>query len=752
MKMTCNREVPMISAFAIHSQIEEGKMSRTEQERRLGWYCALFTTTALCFAGAEMAWSQDGSSDDQVGAGGDDSVTVYGTSNPLSVMDYPGQVSVITRDDLETLVPSAVSDALRDVPGLNFAGGPRRTGELPSIRGLSGQNVLVLLDGARQSFTSAHDGRFFVDPEVIGTAEVVRGPASALYGSGAVGGVLAFESVDAGDLLDDGESWGARARGGYQSVNEEALASLTAYTRQGAFDGLASFGVRQSGDIALGSGADLPSEDDILTALVKGSYAFSDALFLDASWQHFSNAAVEPNNGQGTMGLGDDILDLDVDKDVTTDTFRVGAVFAPADNDWIDFGLTVYNTTSEVSEFDASLPRTITREIDTLGLSLRNASRFALGPFDTTLTLGGDWYEDEQFGGDDHTDDGARGGVPNAQSSFMGVFAQLETVVETPAGQVLVIPGVRYDAFESSSQVAPDAVNADEAVSPRVAASFTPANAEWLRVFASYSEGFRAPSVNELFLDGVHFSIPHPVLFDPSSYSFVFAPNNFVPNTDLVPETTQTVELGVGFDIADLASSGDRLQLKLSRYETMADDLINLSVTVVPDATCFMPPFFQPCTWGTSQSSNVDRAELDGWEAEARYEAGRVFAHATYSSVEGRDLSDGSDLGSLTPDRLALNVGVTSAAWNTVFGARLQLADDFSRYVADGDGVLMLVEEREGYGVLDVYASWSPQFADNLRLDVGVDNLLDHDYDRVFEGVSEPGRNIKLTATYQIGG
>ncbi|MEO1474777.1 MAG: TonB-dependent receptor plug domain-containing protein, partial [Pseudomonadota bacterium] len=142
----------------------------------------------------------------------EETVTVYGTSNPLPVFDYPGQVTVVDRDAIETLAPSTISDALRDVPGLDFAGGPRRTGEAPSLRGLSGQNVLILLDGARQSFTSAHDGRFFVDPELIGTAEVVRGPASALYGSGAVGGVLAFESVDADDLLADDETWGARFR------------------------------------------------------------------------------------------------------------------------------------------------------------------------------------------------------------------------------------------------------------------------------------------------------------------------------------------------------------------------------------------------------------------------------------------------------------------------------------------------------------------------------------------------------------
>jgi len=682
----------------------------------------------------------------------EDTITVYGTSNPLPVFDYPGQVTVVDRDALETLAPSAISDALRDVPGLDFTGGPRRSGELPSIRGLSGQNVLILLDGARQSFTSAHDGRFFVDPELIGTAEIVRGPASALYGSGAVGGVLAFESVDAADLLREGETWGARARVGYQSVNEETLASITAFTQQGDFDGLASFGIRQSGDIELASGADLPSDDDIQTALLKGSYALTDALSIEGSWQRFTNFAIEPNNGQGIAGTGDGILDRDVDKDITTDTFRVGLNFNPVDNDWVDVAITAYQTSSDVDEFDATVPRTTIRDIETTGFSARNASRFTIGSAETTLTIGGDWYKDEQTGTDDQTNDGTRGGVPNGESEFVGVFAQLESIVETPAGQFVLIPGVRFDEFESSSTIAPDEENSDDALSPRFAASFAPNGADWLRLFGSYSEGFRAPSINELYLDGVHFSIPHPVLFNPAMGSFVLAPNNFIPNPDLVPEETQTLEFGAGVDFEQIFSASDRLQAKVSYFETDADDLINLSVNVAPSPNCFAPPFFQPCDWGTSESANVDEAELSGFEGELHYDSDRFFARASYSSIEGTNVSDGSDLGSLTPDRAALNLGLKVPEWNALVGVRVQHAGDFEQRVSDGAGGFTLQDERDGYTVLDVYATWRPSAIDGLRLDLGVDNVFDEEYERTFAGVVEPGVNVKIAASWQFGG
>jgi len=707
---------------------------------------ALMVSVAALAAGAATAQESE-----EERALRNDAITVYGTSNPLPVFDYPGQVTVIDREAIDTLAPSAPSDLLRDVPGVDFAGGPRRTGEVPSIRGLSGENILILLDGARQSFISAHDGRFFLDPEIVGTAEVVRGPASALYGSGAVGGVLAFETVDAGDLLRDGETWGARLRAGYQGVNEETFGTATVFTRRDGLDALASFGLRQSGDIALGSGANLPSDDEIGTGLVKLGYGFTDAFSAEVSWQRFANTAIEPNNGQGTLGTGDDVLDRDVEKEIETETWRAGAAFNPG-SDLIDTRLTVYQSTSTVDEFDATEPRTIIREIETTGISLRNAARFDLGGVDTILTVGGDWYEDEQTGSDSTAVDGIRAGVPDGSSEFTGVFAQVEAEMDQPLGlpgSLIVIPAVRYDAFDSSASTEPDS-NSDEEVSPRFAVSYGPV--DWFRVFGSYAGGFRAPSINELYLEGVHFPVPHPVLFDPMQGQFVFVNNNFVPNPALVPETSETVEFGIGIDFRDLLADGDRLQGKISHYQSDVEDLINLSVDFAFDPTCFAPPAFFPCSAGTTSSANVDSAELDGVEAEIAYESGRFYGRASFASIDGTDSATGEDVGALTPDRLALDLGLHLTDWNARIGTRLQYAGEFDRRGSDGMGGLVIVEERDSYAVLDLYATWSPGFARGVRIDLGVDNVFDEDYERVFAGVSEPGRSFRIAATYQIGG
>lgn len=701
---------------------------------------------AALLSGAARAQTEDARTEEPAPAGpenaaeagaasasGIDEITIYGTRNPISVFDYPGMVTVYSRERVETLAPSTISDLLAETPGLQFFGGPRRTGELPALRGLSGDNVLILLDGARQNFLSAHDGRFFLDPELIKTAEVVRGPASSLYGSGAVGGVLAFETVDAGDFLKDGESYGGRVRLGYQGVNEESLATVTGFARQGALDLVASAGYRDSGDIELGSGDTLPADDDITTGLVKGSLALSGAVTGELSWQGFRNEAFEPNNGQG--GSVGSPATPNVEKDIQSDLYRGALAIDPA-SELIDATLTLYRADTSVEEYDASLDRTTLKEVETTGARAENSLGFDLGPAESILTFGGDWYRDEQTGTDTESADGTRAGVPNAESEFFGAFVQLETALDRPLGlpgELIVVPGARYDRYENQANIA-EAGNEAEEISPRLAASYGPV--DWFRVFGSYSEGFRAPSVDELYLSGVHFSLPHPVLGAP-----VFISNNFIPNPDLKPEVSATTEFGAGVNFRSIALQGDQFQAKISAYRTEAEDLINLSVNFAFPPSCFAPPFF-PCSAGTTESSNVANAELTGWEGEARYEAERVGVRFNISDVDGENEATGEKLGVLTPLRAFVDAQYRWLEADMIFGVRAEFADAF-------DKVNDPAEIRDGYAVAGLYASWAPEAVDGLRIDAGVDNIFDTDYERVFAGVSEPGRNARIAVSYR---
>ncbi|MEM8562340.1 MAG: TonB-dependent receptor, partial [Pseudomonadota bacterium] len=628
---------------------------------------------------------------------------------------------------------------------LEFSGGPRRTGETPSIRGRGGENVLILIDGARQSFISAHDGRFFLEPELIGRAEVLRGPASALYGSGAVGGVLAFDTVDAADLLDTDEGGGIRLRGGYQDVNEETFGTATGYYLEGDLDLVGSVSLRDSDDIKLGSGDTLPSDDDLLSGLLKAEYQLTDTFGISGSWLHFENDVQEPNNGQG-VNVADPTLSALVNKDIESDTYRVGLSFNPLDNQWVNASITAYNTETEVKESEVNTSRQTVRNIDTHGVTIRNVSDLPIGDSTHRFTVGGDWYKDEQKGRDNANADGLRNGVPDGEASFFGAFVQLESTFEQPLGlpgQLLVVPGVRYDDFENKSDSVIAEDNENDETSLRFGVSYGPV--EWMRVFANYAEGFRAPSINELYLDGTHFALPHPIL----GSAGVFITNEFIANPNLVPEESETIEGGLAFDFNSVFADGDRIALKGSYWESDVENLINLGVDFAFDSTCFIPPFL-PCSAGTSFSENVADAELDGVEVEGTYNSYYFYSRITYSRVNGENKVDGADLGTLTPDRLDLDLRFKLPSYGAALGTRIQLADSFDRNLLNEDtGNIELVEERDDYAVFDIYASWQPAFLKSVILEASVENVGDKDYERVFEGVSEPGRNYKFAVTWQ---
>ncbi len=675
-----------------------------------------------------------------------ETVTVTATRNPTSTMDYPGMVDVLGPDEIAASIPSTISDLVDNMPNVQFVGGPRRTGESPNIRGLGGQDVLILVDGVRQSWTSGHDGRFFLDPALLASVEVVRGPASALYGSGALGGVLAFRTADASDLLAPGETAGARVAFGYQDVNDEFLRAATGYTHVGNFDFVGSIGERSSGDIKLGSGASLAADDDIVTGFAKAGYDFGDGLTAKVTYQGFKNDAVEPDDGQGlTTGAP-------VDKTIISQQISGEIDWKPAAAGFVDLHLTPYHVQSSVQEVDpATLERTL-RDIKTDGFSADNRTPFAFGNVSGLVTVGGEWYQDDQVGRDTLGAGGVRSGVPNGKDSFWGLFAQVEANVDRPLGapgKLTLIPALRYDSYSTSSTGNPD--TSRTAVSPKFAATYAPV--DWLFVFGNVGKAFRAPGINELYLTGQHFTVPHPIL------PGVSVANNFVPNPNLRPETSKYWEAGAGLAFDNLLAQGDALRVKASYWKQSVDDYINLSVFVPPTFYtdgCFTPPtFLADCNVGSTTAVNVD-AELEGTELEALYDTSRIRLQLDYGHVEGHERGTAFDLASLMPDIVTAIGTVKIPEIDSSVNARLQFAGDFDKSY-DPAGNDPSTETRKGYTLLDLYATWAPGDATfdgrlrGLRIDAGVDNVTDADYTPYQAGVSAPGRNFKVLASYTLG-
>ncbi|UXH41871.1 TonB-dependent receptor [Pseudomonas promysalinigenes] len=116
--------------------------------------------------------------------------TDAGSRLNLSALDTPASISSITASQIEQRNNLTVQDAVTRSPGITFIGNPGDGGTGLSARGFTGHgSVMTLFDGARL-YTGAGTQTFPVDPWMVEQIDVIRGPASVLYGEGATGAVI----------------------------------------------------------------------------------------------------------------------------------------------------------------------------------------------------------------------------------------------------------------------------------------------------------------------------------------------------------------------------------------------------------------------------------------------------------------------------------------------------------------------------------------------------------------------------------
>jgi hemoglobin/transferrin/lactoferrin receptor protein len=669
-----------------------------------------------------------------------DPITIFATLTPFSTFDYPGQVTVVDREEIQTRQANSIDDVLEAVPGVEVEGGARRSGQAPSIRGFREEDILILVDGVKQSFISGHDGRIFIDPDLLKSAEVIKGPMSALYGSGALGGVIALTTVDASDFLEEGETMGVRLKAGFQGVNEEISLTSTGFARShdGKFDVISSFTYRESGDIELGSGETLPEDEQIKSSLIKGNAELAPGLKLTGTWVHYDTDALNPANPQSDTtggGLPTRSNPL-VNRDILSDTVSGKLAYAPSDNPLVDGSLLVYWARHRSTEDDTTSARLTELEVETTGVNIDNRSRFELSPTARlTLTYGAEYYVDSQTGLDNLPPGGAVKTTPNADAAYYGVFSQAEFKFDTPLGmpgELTVLPGIRWDGFENNYKDTEDYDDFEEsAISKKLGVSYKPV--PWLLLFGNYGEAFRAPSYTELYAQGNHFQL---------APGFPF--NVFEPNPTLKPQEGVTLEGGAGLDFRDTLEQGDRFTVKGSYWTTDAENFIDLDVVITSGCTPFPPG--GPC-YSRFENKN---AELDGFELEAKYDAARWYLGAAYTHMDGIDTETGKYLGILQPDKIILDVGVKVPEIWARFGARFTFASEFTKFNPPASPNEIPEGPRDAYNLIDVYASFEPGdgMFKGFRLDLGVDNITDEDYEVIAAGVSEEGVNYKAALSW----
>ena len=140
---------------------------------------------------------------------------VTATRVPTPDTDIPAGVTVIDRQTIETRGYNTLVDALQDVPGLRVSpsGGPGMASVF--IRGTNSDHVLVLRDGMPINDASGPNGAFNFGVDTLADVErieIIRGPMAALYGSGAIGGVINLITRRG---TEPGVHWDGDLSGGY---------------------------------------------------------------------------------------------------------------------------------------------------------------------------------------------------------------------------------------------------------------------------------------------------------------------------------------------------------------------------------------------------------------------------------------------------------------------------------------------------------------------------------------------------------
>ncbi|WP_342774404.1 hypothetical protein [Paracoccus gahaiensis] len=193
--------------------------------------------------------------------------------------------------------------------------------------------------------------------------------------------------------------------------------------------------------------------------------------------------------------------------------------------------------------------------------------------------------------------------------------------------------------------------------------------------------------------------------------------------TPMTEKTGRNLEAGISYAATDMFAAGDQVSAKLTIFRNHIHDRIERTNAHFP----------------TPAYVNIDRAYLHGGEFEASYVSGGWTLGAAIAVVGGED-QDGADLNSLPNNRLTAN-----ASWQVRPSWRVGALRTFAAGRDKPDG-----SRRAGYGVQDIFATWSPQAgtAQGIEVTLGIDNVTDRSYvPATWLTGPAPGRNVKVTLT-----
>ncbi|VVO00711.1 TonB-dependent receptor domain-containing protein [Pseudomonas fluorescens] len=536
--------------------------------------------------------------------------------------------TVFTREDIDRLQPGSVTDLLRRVPGVQV-GQTGGRGSLPGIyiRGTKSAQSLVLVDGQRIGNSTSGDSNLqHINIEQVERVEVLRGSRSVIYGSDAIGGVIQI------------------------------------FTRRGAEQGLQprlhmGFGSNQTWERSLGlSGGDEKTRFNLGASLdeTAGINRTHESYPSDGDHDEYRNQSLSLSLSHALtddVEIGANVLDNRGKSEIDSPSyqqqpysdFTVSGVSSYVDariNDlWktrVEFG---HSENREKSFDKLSDERSV---FNTYRDSVNWQNDLTLNERNS-LILGGDWYEDRINSSTAFDEDSRWNRAAFIQHRYQADSFSTELGLRRDQNQ-------QFGSQNSWSGTFTLPLNPDN------------------DVLLTYSEGFRAPTFNDLYYPG--FS-----------------------NPDLKPETSKSYELQWRSQLTDTS------RLEASLYRTDLKDAIIVG--------------------SNDRPQNIASARINGFEAALKQELFGWQSNLGVAIIDPQDRSSGHTLArrarrtlSLDLDRQFDRLGL-GASWQAVSSSY----DDENNQQPLG-----------GYALLALRSSWA--LNREIKLELKVDNLLDKGYSR----------------------
>ena len=630
-------------------------------------------------------------------------------------------------DDIKISTRNAglAKDVMRDIPGV-YVGGTNGMNQKIYMRGVSDRGLNITVDGAKQNGnTFHHNADLLIDPDLIKAIDVEVGSRSVVNGSGALGGSVAFKTVDARDLLESGEKIGAKIKTGHASNNSEFSQGLMLFTTPvEGLDFIAAINHKGYDYGKSGNKRKIGGDGNDLSYLLKLGYSFLDAHRISISREHNEFKGLYPMRAEFGSWYSDSnaVDNRKYERDTTTLKYE----YKPSN--LLNLEVTAYNTEHKKDD-----PLLKILGVKTNGINAKAKSVVESGALTQTFRYGAEFYQSKNFNKPDNH-------YPEKVNNY-SIYAEDALNFSS----LTITPGIRYTHHELKSY---DGRAGNVKSYTYKFNEFTPALAldyeiiKGLHAFASYARVFRGPDVMEsMYASG-------------SSRGRAL---NWEANKDLKATTGNSYETGLKYhsDISEASSYSLSAKYFMTKYKNLIVD--NNAAAVAGGNR-------------TLVRINAGGADISGVELLARLnlDALSLAASYTHQSVKYKDRVAKPNGGYYASnvigyrdqgDKYTFNAEYAFSSIDTLIGYNLIYFASKNTVSAGNDKSAKI----PSYAVSDIYATYAPSSGKfkGLEINAGIYNLFNKAYASQAQRMAdytgnqnyidwEPGRNFKVNVSYKF--